>query len=65
MSAFQNILKLSVAKKNLPPQKLWNSIPSEEIKISASQKNEIDRRLSRMKKGETKFLTWDEVKKNL
>ena len=65
MNVIQNILKLSIAERLLLLEKLWDSIPTEEIAISVSQKNELDKRLSRLKKGETKFLTWDEVKKNL
>jgi putative addiction module component (TIGR02574 family) len=65
MSAVQNILKLSTAERLLLLEELWNSIPSDEITIKDSHKKELDKRLSRMKKGETKFFTWDEVKKNI
>ncbi len=33
--------------------------------ITDEQKKELDRRLERIKKGETKFFTWEEVKANL
>ncbi len=65
MSNFQNILKLSTAERLLLLEELWNSIPSGEIAIKDSHKKELDKRLARMKRGETKFFTWDEVKKNL
>ena len=65
MSTIENILKLSIAERLLILEKIWNSIPSNEITITNSQKKELDKRLTRMKKGETKFFTWDEVKKNL
>ena len=65
MSTVQSILKLSTAERLLLLEELWNSIPSNEITIKDSHKKELDKRLSRMKKGETKFFTWDEVKKNL
>ncbi len=65
MSNFQNILKLSTAERLLLLEELWNSIPSNEISIKDSHKKELDKRLSRLKRGETKFYTWEEVKKNL
>jgi putative addiction module component (TIGR02574 family) len=65
MSNFQNILKLSTPERLLLLEELWNSIPSNEITIKASHKKELDKRLARMKRGETRFFTWDEVKKNL
>ena len=65
MNNVQTILKLSTAERLLLLEKLWNSIPSDEITMKDSHKKELDKRLLRMKKGETKFFTWDEVKKNL
>jgi putative addiction module component (TIGR02574 family) len=65
MNNVQNILKLSTAERLLLLEKLWNSIIPNEITIRDSHKKELDKRLSRMKRGETKFYTWDEVKKNL
>jgi putative addiction module component (TIGR02574 family) len=46
-------------------EKIWNSIPVNEIAIKDYNKKELDKRLARMKRGETKFFTWEEVKKNL
>jgi len=65
MGNLQNILKLSTAERLLLMEELWNSIPISEIPLKDSHKKELDRRLFRIKKGETKFLTWEEVKKNL
>ncbi|HTA27955.1 MAG TPA: addiction module protein [Bacteroidia bacterium] len=65
MRTVQNILKLSTAERLLLLEELWNSIPSSEIAIKDSHKKELDKRLLRMKRGETNFFTWDEVKKNL
>lgn len=65
MSPLENILKLSVAERLLMLEKIWDSIPADKLSISTAQKKELDRRLSRMNKGETKFFTWEEVKKNL
>jgi putative addiction module component (TIGR02574 family) len=64
MSNLQNILKLSIAERLLLLEELWNSIPSGEISIKDSHKKELDKRLARMKRGETRFFTWDEVKRN-
>jgi len=65
MSNVQNILKLSTAERLLLLEEVWNSILPNEITIKDSHKKELDKRLTRMKRGETKFFTWDEVKKNL
>jgi putative addiction module component (TIGR02574 family) len=65
MSNVQNILKLSTAERLLLLEEVWNSILPDEIAIKDSHKKELDKRLARMKRGETKFYTWDEVKKNL
>lgn len=65
MSNLQNILKLSIAERLLLLEELWDSIPAAEIPVKSSHKKELDRRLARMKSGDTKFFTWDEVKKSL
>ncbi len=65
MNSFNNIFKLPVAERLLLLEKLWNSIPADKIALSNAQKAELDKRLARIKNGETKFFTWDEVKKNL
>ena len=65
MSNVQNILKLSTAERLLLLEEVWNSILPNEITIKDSHKKELDKRLARMKRGETIFFTWDEVKKNL
>ncbi len=65
MDNIQNILQLSTAERLLLLGELWNSIPTDEIKIRDSHIKELDKRLSRMERGETRFFTWDEVKKNL
>ncbi len=65
MSSINDILRLSVAERLRILEKIWNSITTDEIRITDEQKKELDRRLERMKKGETKFFTWEEVKANL
>jgi len=63
--SINDILRLSVAERLRILEKIWNSITTDEIQITDAQKKELDRRLDRMKKGETKFFTWEEVKTNL
>ena len=65
MSTLQSILKLSTSERLLLLEKIWNSISVDEISVTSSQKKELDKRLARMKGGETKFFTWEEVRKNL
>jgi len=65
MNAVSNILELSVAERLRILEKIWESISSDKIHIASAQKKELDKRLARMKRGETKFFTWDEVKMNL
>lgn len=60
-----DISKLSISQRLFLLQKIWNSIPVGEISITAAQKKELDKRLARMKRGETKFFRWEEVKANL
>ncbi|MEO5572202.1 MAG: addiction module protein [Bacteroidia bacterium] len=56
------ILKLSVAERILLIEKLWDSLNTNELEISDAQKKELDKRLLRIKKGETKFYKWEDVK---
>ena len=65
MSAISEILKLSVNEKLFLLDKIWKSIDEEKIKITPQQKKELDKRLKRIEKGQTKFYSWAEVKKAL
>ncbi|HLC82452.1 MAG TPA: addiction module protein [Bacteroidia bacterium] len=65
MISINEILKLPVSERLLLLEKIWRSIPSDNLSLSNAQENELDRRLERLQKNETKFLTWDEVKKSL
>jgi putative addiction module component (TIGR02574 family) len=60
-----DILKLSVSERILLIEKIWDSLNTDELEISESQKKELDKRLARIKKGETKFYKWDDVKQRL
>jgi len=65
MISINEILKLSVSERLLLLEQIWSSIPSEKLSISKIQQQELDKRLERLESGETRFLTWDDVKKNL
>lgn len=59
------ILKLPSAEKILLMEKIWDSLNSEELTLSREQKEELDRRLERIKSGKAKFFTWEQVKSEL
>lgn len=59
------LLKLSVSERISLIEKIWDSIPSDEIDLSEAQKNELDKRIERLKTGKTKFYSWKEIKSNL
>ena len=63
--SIENILKLSIAERLLLLEKIWDSIPANKVTVTNAQKKELDKRMARIKRGETKFFSWDEVKKNL
>lgn len=63
--SIQDIQGLSNAEKILLVEQIWDSIDKTDIPLSAAQKKELDRRLAQHAKGETKFSSWDEVKKRL
>jgi putative addiction module component (TIGR02574 family) len=59
------ILKLSAAERILLIEKIWDSLNTNELEVSDVHKKELDKRLARIKKGETKFYRWEEVKSGL
>ncbi len=59
------ILKLSEAERLLAMEKIWDSLDHKKLSIKKSQREELDRRINRYKSGETKFYSWEEVKKEL
>ena len=63
--SMQEILKLSLAERILIMEKIWDSIEHDNLQISPAQKQELDKRLERFKKGETKFYSWEDIKKEL
>jgi putative addiction module component (TIGR02574 family) len=42
---------------------IWETIDKSDLEITPEQKQELDRRLDRFEKGETTFVSWDEIKK--
>jgi putative addiction module component (TIGR02574 family) len=61
----QEILDMSVDERIAMVEKIWDSIDHENISLTEAQQNELDRRLERYEKGETTFVTWDSIKKEL
>ena len=60
-----DILKLSAAERILLIEKIWDSLNTNDLEISEAHKKELDKRLARLKKGETKFYKWEDVKLRL
>tara|TARA_Y100000814_G_C12248460_1_gene374133 strand:+ start:254 stop:463 length:210 start_codon:yes stop_codon:yes gene_type:complete len=65
MLNIQDIFQLSAAERLLLMEKIWDSIDPKDIENSEAHKQELDRRLSRYNKGETNFVSWDSIKKDL
>ena len=61
----QEILEMSVAERILMIEKIWDSIDHNTIDTSSAYKLELDYRLDRYAKGETTFVSWEDVKKEL
>lgn len=61
----EEILKLSEAERLLAMEKIWDSLDHKKLSVNKSQREELDRRISRYKAGETTFYSWDDVKKGL
>ncbi|HEY4323166.1 MAG TPA: addiction module protein [Mucilaginibacter sp.] len=59
----QEILELSVAERISMIETIWETIDKSDLEITPEQKQELDRRLDRFEKGETTFVSWDEIKK--
>jgi putative addiction module component (TIGR02574 family) len=57
----KEIKKLSIAERISIIGEIWESIDKGGLSVTDSQKLEIQERIERYKKGETKFFTWDEI----
>lgn len=67
--SIENLLGLGLQERVYIVEKLWQSI-LDEIKIdtanvSSEQIAEIDRRLEKLEKGESKLYTWQEVRQSI
>jgi putative addiction module component (TIGR02574 family) len=62
MEHLQDILQLSNADKLVMMEKIWESIDVDNIDVSDSQKQEIDRRLEKMKNGDMQFSNWEDAR---
>jgi putative addiction module component (TIGR02574 family) len=56
---------MSVAERILMIEKIWDTIDHENIETSDEQRRELDRGLVRYEKGETTFVSWEDIKKEL
>jgi len=61
----QEILEMSVAERILMIEKIWDSIDHIDLPLPVSHTDELENRLQRYKKGETKFVTWESIKSEL
>ena len=61
----QEILDMSVAERILMIEKIWDSIDHDNIPIPGNHQQELDRRLDRYADGETTFVSWESIKKEL
>ncbi|MDZ7967676.1 MAG: addiction module protein [Nostoc sp. DedSLP03] len=62
-----DISELSIAERIQLAEDLWDSIleQQEELPLSSTQQQELDRRLENYKKNPTTGSSWEEVKKRL
>ncbi len=65
MVNIKEILDLSDAEKLLLLEKIWDSMDHDQIVLTKEQENELDLRLAKLEKGDTKTYTWQEVKDKL
>jgi putative addiction module component (TIGR02574 family) len=65
MIQLQEILDLSIDERLSMIERIWNSIDGADIKLTASHEDELDNRLARCERGETKFTSWQNIKDEL
>jgi putative addiction module component (TIGR02574 family) len=65
MIKLEEILELSVAERILMIEKIWDSIDHSNMDLPDSHKRELDRRLARYQRGETAFVSWEDIKSEL
>lgn len=59
------LLNLSPSRRILLAQKLWDSVPKENINLSDNIKKELDNRMQAHQNGQMSYYTRDELKKKL
>ena len=65
MINIEEILKLSPSERILMIEQIWDSIKPSDIEVNEKHKKELDKRLARYRKGDTKFHSWDDIKQDL
>jgi len=65
MIKMQEILDFTVSERIVIVEKIWDSIEPQDIRLTTSHENELDSRLARYERGETKFFNWLDIKKEL
>ncbi len=65
--SMSEINKLSVSERVILAEKIWENIPekSDELTISSSHMEELDKRLDKLESGSIKTVTWGQVKSKL
>ena len=61
----EEMLELSISERILLAESLWDSIVlhPDEVPMTTAQKEELDRRLAEIQRGEVETESWDTVKK--
>jgi putative addiction module component (TIGR02574 family) len=65
MIQIQEILEMSVDDRIFMIEQIWNSLDHDKILTPNIHKQELDRRLDRYEKGETSFVSWNDIKQEL
>ena len=63
----EDLLELSISERILLVESLWESIAiqPEEVPMTGAQREELDRRLSALQRGELETASWEDVKRRL
>ena len=63
--SIQEINQLSNAEKILLVERIWDSIKKDDITLTDSHKQELDRRIAKHEGGTNAYRSWEEVKRKL
>ncbi|WP_036603838.1 addiction module protein [Olivibacter sitiensis] len=61
----KDILDLSINERISMIGTIWETIDKDDIQPPVSHREELDRRLDRLQRGETKFYEWEDIKSDL